>query len=438
MTICIASSNYYPSAGGIATFTYRLAALLHQNGHKAVVLTVDPDLSDKEDSITTQNNGVIVVRLNKSFQTQYTYYQKYFRQGGIDAPYWIAMGIAMKDWLIKSKEQYNFDLIDASAYGGFAAFLQHPSLPPVVLSGHGAFFQYKALNENRDDDHSKVVEQLERMAFKNANAFICHSPQSKADIETYTRRPVYQARIPFLFEKRVSGKTTLPTTQSKYALVVGSLQKLKGPEVLCEALSKMDAESNLAVTWIGSDNYRQANGVLMSKYLAAKYPGVWGISLQWKDYVTNDELFDLYEGAKFILIPSLAESFNVISIEAAFHGKPVIITEKTGSSFLFKHKEDAWIIKENNSEDLLKAIEELDKSPELCAALGQAAKEKITSWLTPAAIVSERMIIYEKVIQEAGQLQTAVSFDFLDRYTTKTRKCYYRLRQQLKKIIGRS
>lgn len=437
MKVCIASSNYYPSAGGIATFSYRLAALLQQSGHQVVVLTVDPDFSDKEDKTEIQENGVMVVWLSKSFLVHYNYYRKFFRPGGIDAPYWIAMGIAMKDWLAKNKEQYKFDLIDASAYGGFAAFLQDASLPSVLLSGHGAYFQYKQLNENSADDHSDVVEQLERLSFRNSNAFICHSPQSKAAVEKHTAQPVYLARIPFLFEERKDVEITTGLSQQKYALIVGGLQKLKGPEVLCEALSRDTHSSSLKFIWVGSDNYHQKKGILMSKYLSAKYPGIWGSLVVWNKYATDDELFALYKGASFIIIPSLSESFNVISIEAAFHGKPIIITETTGSSFLFTHKNDAWIIPPDNPDEMLKAIVELDKSPTRCSAIGQAAKEKITALLTPDAIISERIAIYKKTTSYLNGLRSEEVFDLLSRYTTKKRKYYYMFRQLLKKVSGR-
>ncbi|HUR65277.1 MAG TPA: glycosyltransferase family 4 protein [Chitinophagaceae bacterium] len=433
MTICIASSNYYPPFGGIATFTHRLSALLANNGHTSIVLTVSHDLSSEEDKIETLGNGVILVMLKTSFLKYYTYYKQYFRRGGLDAPYWIAMGMSMRDWLITNSSLYNIDMVDASAYGGLAAFLEHPLLPPVVLSGHGAFFQYKQYNQDRIDDHALVVEELERIAFKKCEGIISHSPQSREDILNYTDRPVVMARIPFLFEEKNSDRLRHEVENTPYALVVGALQKMKGPEILCESLSLLN-NSTVKVIWAGSDNYNHETKQLMSDYLASKYPGVWNKKLIWKRSVPREELSALYAGACYIVIPTIWESFNVIPIEAAFYGKPVILTNTTGSSFLFSNGEDALVIPAENSRELASALEKLWRSPQLCTAMGKAAQLKISSLLNEQDIIGERIKIYRDLLNNVKKLSAEKDLLFLEKYITPPRKAYYKVREWVRKL----
>lgn len=439
MTVCIASSNYFPSRSGIATFTRRLAALLERYGHRAIVLTVGDEIPlEEDDSVEIEDNGVTVVKLEKTFLKHYNQYKKYFKPGGIDAPYWIAMGMAMQEWLLINNPWYQIDIIEASAYGGIGAFLQHPSLPPVLLSGHGAFFQYKLYNNNQPDEQTRIIEILELLAFSNADSIISHSPLSKEDIEKYTTKPVYLAKIPFMQEniETIDFIRNIDNGK-KYALVVGSLQKLKGVFILCEALSLLSqTHQDLVIKWAGSDNFNHETGQLMSDELQSRYPVIWNKAIEWEKNPDDSRLSQLYRNASFIIIPTIWESFNVISIEASFHAKPIIITDNTGSSFLFKHGEDAWIIRSGNSKALAKAIKHLHNSPDLCIRMGKAAHEKIVEYLKEDKIVDERINIYEQTILNRKTIPKAINLSFLKKYTTGPRRYYYAARELLKKIAG--
>jgi glycosyltransferase involved in cell wall biosynthesis len=434
MTICIATSNYFPDTGGISTYSQRLAALLQMEGHQAIVITIDYNSTvDEPDSITCQTNGVTVVRLKQSFRKLYTYYSQHFRSGGIDAPYWIAMGKSMHDWLFTFHKNYHIDIIEASAFGGIGAFLLQKNIPPVALSGHGAFFQYKKFNRNKEDEQTRLIERLEKTAFRHADGLISHSPQSQLDMHAHTSKNIYLACIPILPEKNEWEKR--PEIIPSKGLVVGSLQKLKGPEILCKALKDERIQnSNLEVVWAGSDNFDHETGKSMSEKLEEQYPTVWGKKLQWENMPDDKKLDQLYNEAAFIIIPTIWESFNVISIEAAFHRKPVIITEKTGSSFLFTNGHNALIIPSGNEKALADAILALAMSASTCRKMGEAAYHDIALTLTPKKIITERIAIYKEIISIKNLSTDIADLSFLNRYTNIFRRFYFAVRKLVKKI----
>lgn len=436
MNVCIATSNYFPDTGGISTYSQRLARLLQMEGHSAYVLTIDINATiDQKDSIKKDKYGVTVIHLKKSFHLHYKYFQQYFRPGGLNAPYWLAIGKAMKEWLLLNYKHLKLDIIEASAYGGFAAFLQDPELPPVLISGHGAFFQYKEYNQHKEDEQSKLVEKLEKLALVHADGIISHSPQSRNDILHFTSQPVYLATIPIILES-ISNKIIFSPKRS-FALVVGNLQRLKGPEILCRALAdERIKKTDLSVIWAGTDNYNHKKEQLMSETLEAECPDIWNKKLIWENTPDYNRLYQLYKEASFIIIPTIWESYNVISIEAAFHSKPVIITNQTGSSFLFTHKKDALIIPANDEKVLADAIIQLWSSPELCSTLGQAAYENIALTFTPERIISERIKIYNDCISHRKNNPTATELSFISNYTTLKRKSYFSLRKFFKKIFN--
>ena len=66
MTICIATSNYFPDTGGIATYSRRLATLMANAGHKAIVLTIAIEATIKIPKIILHTLQL----LQKIFQTR--------------------------------------------------------------------------------------------------------------------------------------------------------------------------------------------------------------------------------------------------------------------------------------------------------------------------------------------------------------------------------
>lgn len=438
MTICIATSNYFPDTGGIATYSRRLATLMANAGHKAIVLTIAIEATiNDEDGVETEENGIVIIKFRKSFHTHYNHYKKYFKQGSIDASYWIAMGFAMQEWLAANHCKYNIDIIEASAFGGIGSFLKENGFPPILLSGHGAFFQYKHFNNNKEDEQTRLVEKLERLAFKNADGIISHSPQSKKDIEQYTSAKVHIARIAFIPEYN-SLIEDIPESNStpKYGLVVGGLQLLKGPFILLDALRKLNIRNEeCIIRWAGTDNYFQETGELMSKELGKNYPELWNKQIIWENNPNDKRLSELYKNASFIIIPTIWESFNVISIEASFFKKAIIITETTGSSFLYKDKENALIINPENSEALADAITQLQNSPELCKKIGQAAYNTISELLKEENIVEERIKIYKEALKDTKKEYAPLNPTYFRQYTSLSRLIYFSVRRVIKKIL---
>lgn len=439
MTICIATSNYTPDIGGIATFSRRLAKILATAGHTIIILTIDLTTEVIEpDSHEKIENNILIIRLKKSFRTKYIYYKKYFKEGSIDAPYWIATGLAMQEWISNNYKSYNINVIEASAYGGIGAFLIEKKYPPVLLSGHGAFFQYKQINKNKENVQTKLVEKLELLAFKKANGIISHSPLSKEDIEQYTTTKVHLARIAFLpdYNTMIDNDSEL-LPDKKYALVVGGLQQLKGTFALFDALNNIEFKQNdLTIIWAGSDHFYQKTGRLMSVELAIKYPDIWNKKIFWENNPSDFRLASLYKNASFIIIPTIWESFNVISLEAAFFKKAIIITETTGSSYLFEHKENAIVIKPEDSQGLAKAITELNNSNELCLRLGEASYNSMTVYFSINKIAEERIGIYNKTINTDNQNTMHLDSSYFRPYTTSSRRIYFFCRKAIKKLIN--
>ena len=135
----------------------------------------------------------------------------------------------------------------------------------------------------------------------------------------------------------------------------------------------------------------------------------------------------------------LWETFGFTALEAASAGKAIIITDKTGASYLFTHGHDAWIVPANDPEKLAEAIQHLYNDPELCKKLGDNAKSMVERTFNEKEIVEERIRLFQSIIQNRKPHTDTFEerLSFLKKYTAPSRKLYYFLRAFAKKLIGR-
>ncbi len=436
MTICIATDGFPPQVGGIATFNQHLVTILIAAGHKVIVLYVGYDAARDQEDQTIHDGNLVRIILKNSYFKHIDEWKQYFKPGGFDAPYWIATGLAMRQWLLKNQEDHQIDIIEASDYGGFGIFLVDKKLPPIVITGHGSLLQFSRYNYSRSDDNFKVVVKLEQLSFLHADMVIAHSELNQHDLEKIFNREIELARIPW----------SLPTNQiekipsNHQLLVVGGLQPTKGVYNMAEALELLRSKApGIRLLWIGNDTWLAPGQKQMSAYLQKKYPASWQQNFLWKNTQDFIQTQKQIAGAALIIIPSSFETFNYIALEAAFYKKPVIITTGTGVASVFKHSEDAWIIPPDNSLALADAINLLLNDPVLCEQLGEKARVTLSEKFIPAKILEDRIRIYENAITNRRNriFDKTQGYSFIYKYRRFTRKYYYFLRSRIKKLIGK-
>lgn len=105
----------------------------------------------------------------------------------------------------------------------------------------------------------------------------------------------------------------------KYFLFVGSILKHKNIARIVQAFARIESEDKLVIAGVCKDS-EYLNDVLE---LAAGL-GLSETRLQFLDYVSDEDLPYLYNGALAFVLPSLHEGFGVPIIEAMACGTPVI------------------------------------------------------------------------------------------------------------------
>ena len=436
MTICIATNIYYPSIGGIPNYYKYLAEILTSSGHNVIILTIDNSPIEAKDKIDEQGS-VTTVTLRSPYLKYLSFYKNYFRPGSYTAYQWISMGYAMREWLLKNHTHYNIDIIETTDFGGAGIFLVEDRLPAVVIVGHSSASQISTHSYMKDDDHLKVIKQLEKLSFKYADAIVAHSPMNQQELRNLSGRDVYFARAPWMIpQKKVS-----PVSDQKIEyLVVSSLQMIKGAGIMAEAIRvTVRKKKMLKVYWVGADSHTAPGGERVSLFLEKNYPDIWNKNFIWIGEKEHQEVLDIISQSDVAIIPSLWETFNYFAIEAVFFERPLIITDNTGASYLFQNDKNTIIVPAESpgklSEAILEQVSLLKEGKEEI----DSNKEKIISYFSPARIMQDRQELYNacRANRSKNGNEAAESLTFISKYTTSGRRLYYLTRKKLKKIFKR-
>ena len=136
-----------------------------------------------------------------------------------------------------------------------------------------------------------------------------------------------------------------PPNGEPYALFVGNVLPHKNVLRLVDAFAQAarDIPGRLVIRGWARPTHVQA---LRRRIDASGLAG----RVDWRPYADDDELPDLYRGARALLLPSLYEGFGLTALEAMACGTPVIVSDRSslpevvGDAALFVDPEDPTAI----------------------------------------------------------------------------------------------
>jgi len=155
--------------------------------------------------------------------------------------------------------------------------------------------------------------------------------------------------------------------KSKNGLVVGRLQSLKGAEVLCQALTQI---KGIQIEWVGRDLPWESGSEMASSYLVKKYPDVFGKTLRWTAAMPHNEVLQKIANARFLVVASVWEVFNLTILEAMASGTPVLCSRNAGAEMMIKDGVTGFLFDPEKPADLAKKLEEV-------AALSHSQREEM-------------------------------------------------------------
>lgn len=158
--------------------------------------------------------------------------------------------------------------------------------------------------------------------------------------------------------------------RTEFIFVAGldSAHYFKGLDNLLRALSLIKLDWRLSI--VGDGNLRE-------EYEKKVY--ILGLEkrVSFKGKISDSELLRAYQEADCLILPSINsnEAFGLVLIEAMACGLPVIASELPGVRTVFKDKEQGFLVKVNDINDLREKLEKMAANKKLRKEMSQAARK---------------------------------------------------------------
>jgi len=181
---------------------------------------------------------------------------------------------------------------------------------------------------------------------------------------------------------------------ASFLLMVGARYRHKNVDEVLNMAQFWRQDYRLVVTSCGG-SYRRT--------LEQKVSGL-GLTdrVEFKDYLSGNELLRLYQGASALLYPSLWEGFGIPPLEALACGTPVIASDIPVLREVLG--EAAWFVKSGDSQSWTEAIQSL-ASPSIVKdrlTAGQALLSKLT-WSNAVDALEHALLSVEPRLEETRQ-----------------------------------
>jgi glycosyltransferase involved in cell wall biosynthesis len=250
---------------------------------------------------------------------------------------------------------------------------------PYVITAHGS--DVPGYNPHRLRAAHQIVRPVWKAIVQGASRVIC--PSEILEQLVLAQRPAPRKTVVIPNGLQVGPYT--PRELSPRVLMVTRMLERKGVQYVLEAL----AESPIAaeVNIVGDGPYlpelRRRAEALRSP---ARFHG-------WLDN-RSPELRQIYESSGIFVLPSEAENFPIVLLEAMAAGLAIITTEGTGCAEVVG--EAGLLVPVRDSGAIARALKRLVEDSELRQRLGAAARQRIEDNFTWRAVARRYVEEYER------------------------------------------
>lgn len=178
-------------------------------------------------------------------------------------------------------------------------------------------------------------------------------------------------------------------SRDKIILCVAELHPRKGIKYLIEAFAKIgDEHSRLIV--VGDGEQKSALEKLAKNLGAAEYVKFLG---------QRNDVPRLMASSDIFVLPSLAEAFGLVLLEAMLAKLPIISTNSGGVPEIIEHEKNGLLVPPANSNALSNAIKKLLASPDLNKKIIQAGYQIVKEKFHAKIMAEKTSAVYDKLLK---------------------------------------
>lgn len=383
------------AGGGIIAFYRHFLPLLSRRGHDVRVL-VGSGVKAEASKSSRIIDGVHVESLE--YERLMGYYARFGHYSALPVlRRHLAASWAM--WEQAGRGE-GYDVVEAADWGLLFLPWIIEDGPPCVVQLHGSIGQIDVHDPLRGEEvHGQLARLIESIGVSQASVAQAYSHGNAQFWSRRSRRRVDRI-LPAWQPHDASGSSSVRTSRG---LVVGRVQRWKGPEVLCEALELLGTRAP-SIDWVGRDTPYEQRNVTTSAHLAMTWPTVWGQRVVQVPQQPGDVTARLQGEAAFVVVPSLWDTFNFTCAEAMGAATPVICSKGAGASELIEDGVSGFVFEIGDSHGLAGALDRLLSVGEAKRrSIGEMGRQVVTDALDPVKRTGERLQAYEAAVLDGPQ-----------------------------------
>jgi glycosyltransferase involved in cell wall biosynthesis len=251
---------------------------------------------------------------------------------------------------------------------------------PYVITAHGS--DVPGYNPDRFRTAHRLLAPAWRRLVRSAARIVCPSKS----IEELVLRQEPAARCTRIPNGIDVARFRSTREKQDRILVVTRMFERKGVQYLFDALEGMAHTYEIHIVGDGP-HLPILEGYVDEKNLEVRF---WG-------YLSNQssEIRDLYETSRIFVLPSEAENFPIVLLEAMASGLAIITTAGTGCSEVVG--DAALLVEPRDATGIRRNLEKLMASPELVSELGHAARRRLAGHFGWPNVAAQYTALYEDV-----------------------------------------
>jgi glycosyltransferase involved in cell wall biosynthesis len=268
----------------------------------------------------------------------------------------------------------------------------------VIVRLHGSAGQIAFHDPHESSPlHANLCQFIETLLLPRATSLITYSRQNQIYWSDQLMRNVEFCNPPISVQ--LDGISLADRFFTGRGLVVGRVQKWKGPDTLCLALQELGKDAPY-IDWIGRSVNSEVAGISYSAILEKRFPRIWGVKILWHPPEPPARIAQRQLTSDFVIVSSDWDVFNYTAAEAMARGCVLICSTGAGAADLIVHGVNGFVFQAGDYRGLAAVIREvLSLTPSQSAHIGLSAYQTISSCLHPDHVASITIEQYAQALK---------------------------------------
>ncbi len=377
-------------ANGITTAVANLVDGIEALGHDAIILTRRID----------GNSQTIAIELPSP--RAWSFYERANFKFGRD----IATIPVFKEQLLsaarKAAEIHSLDVFVIEETQGLASALSNNLSIPVVVVLHGPWFILKnwqthavdtSINQGRDGREKEALDQCAGIISPSQDVL-------QKSISEYHLRDTPHRVIPnAISPKCCINYDTLTEKEMRSILFVGRTDWIKGGDLVLSAFKQLiEDRVDCYLTFVGPDFGYGRNSTKTISDAQSELPSKVQARIDYKGKCEKTVIDQLRRKHGICLVASRYENFPLAVLESCATGVATIATDTGGIPEIIQDGKTGLLAESGNAKSIAQACHKLIADPQLCGALGNAARQDVIERFSPQIVASQFISFLEREV----------------------------------------